>query len=91
VPLSRNLITLTSWNPLGHSRPVMGLLFICIILYYFLPSGDYLWPSSAPGPWLSDKLVTYSVRVCNWNMCFSHAQWLLWQFSHFYGLCTYLI
>jgi hypothetical protein len=27
VPLSRNLGTLASWNPLGHSRPVTGLLF----------------------------------------------------------------
>jgi len=27
VPLSRNLGALTSWNPLGLSRPVMGLLF----------------------------------------------------------------
>ena len=26
VPLSRNLGNLTSWNPLGLSRPVMGLL-----------------------------------------------------------------
>jgi hypothetical protein len=25
--LSRNLETLTSWNPLGHSRPVKGLLY----------------------------------------------------------------
>jgi len=28
VPLSWNLWTLTSWNPLGHSRPVTGLLHI---------------------------------------------------------------
>jgi len=28
VPLSRNLGTLTSWNPLGHSGPVMGLLYL---------------------------------------------------------------
>ena len=28
VPLSRNLGTLTSWKPLGHSRPVMGLLYL---------------------------------------------------------------
>jgi len=28
VPLSRNLGTLTSWNPLGLSRPVMGLLYL---------------------------------------------------------------
>jgi hypothetical protein len=26
--LSRNLGTLTSWNPLGHSRPVTGLLYL---------------------------------------------------------------
>jgi len=29
--LSRNLGTLTSWNPLGHSRPVMGLLYLNIV------------------------------------------------------------
>jgi len=28
VPLSRNLGTLTSWNPLGTSGPVMGLLLL---------------------------------------------------------------
>jgi hypothetical protein len=27
-PLSRNLRTLTSWNPLGHPRPVTGLLYL---------------------------------------------------------------
>jgi hypothetical protein len=26
--MSRNLGTLTSWNPLGHSRPVTGLLYL---------------------------------------------------------------
>ena len=34
VPLSRNLGTLTSWNPLGLSRPVTGLLYL--YLYPFL-------------------------------------------------------
>ena len=28
VPLSRNLGTLTSWNPLRHSRPVTGLIYL---------------------------------------------------------------
>jgi len=28
VPLSWNLVTLTSWNPLDHSRPVTGLLYL---------------------------------------------------------------
>jgi len=28
VPLSRNLGALTSWNPLGLIRPVMGLIYL---------------------------------------------------------------
>ena len=35
VPLSRNLGTLTSWNPLGLSRPVMGLIYIFLPYYYY--------------------------------------------------------
>jgi hypothetical protein len=34
VPLSRTLGTLTSWNPLGHPRPVMGLLYLYQFLLY---------------------------------------------------------
>ena len=33
VSLSRNLGTLTSWNPLGLSRPVMGLLYLYLTFY----------------------------------------------------------
>ena len=36
VPLSRNLGTLTSWNRLGLSRPVMGLLLLLAYLSYSL-------------------------------------------------------
>jgi hypothetical protein len=36
VPLSRNLGTLTSWNPLGYSRPVTGLLLPLHALYWQL-------------------------------------------------------
>jgi len=32
VPLSRNLGILTSWNPLGHSRPVTGLIYLFFIV-----------------------------------------------------------
>ena len=31
VPLSRNLGALTSWNPLGLSRSVMGLLYLYLL------------------------------------------------------------
>jgi hypothetical protein len=36
VPLSRNLGTITSWNPLGHSRPVTGLLYLFTAIHYKL-------------------------------------------------------
>jgi len=35
VPLSRNLGDVTSWNPLGLSRPVMGLLYLYLYLELF--------------------------------------------------------
>ena len=35
MPLSCNLGTLTSWNPLGHSRPVTGLLYLYYYYYYY--------------------------------------------------------
>ena len=41
VILSRNLGTLNSWNPLGLSRPVMGLLYLLILQYW---SDKYLTP-----------------------------------------------
>jgi len=34
VPLSCNLGTSTSWNPLGHSRPVTGLLYLYLSLLF---------------------------------------------------------
>jgi len=34
VSLSRNLGTLTSWNPLGLSRLVMGLLYLFYVYIY---------------------------------------------------------
>jgi hypothetical protein len=34
MPLSCNLGTLTSWNPLGHSRHVTGLLYLLSLLIF---------------------------------------------------------
>jgi len=31
VPLTRNMGTLTTWKPLGHSRPVTGLLYLYLV------------------------------------------------------------
>jgi len=42
VPLSRNLITLTSLKPLGLSRPTMGLLYLYLYLY-LISKCDITW------------------------------------------------
>ena len=39
MPLSWNLGTLTSWNPLGHSRSVTGLIYLYLYLKFLEPSG----------------------------------------------------
>jgi len=40
VPLSRNLGTLTTWNPLGLSRPVMGFLYLYLYLSDYVQLKD---------------------------------------------------
>jgi len=32
VPLSRNMGTLTFWNPLGHSKSITGLLYLYLLV-----------------------------------------------------------
>ena len=39
MPLSWHLGTLTSWNPLGHSRPVTGLLYLYLFINFRTGSG----------------------------------------------------
>ena len=48
VPLLWNLWTLTSWNHLGHSRPVTGLL------YYLV---TYIWQHWQPSPFTSAQCL----------------------------------
>jgi hypothetical protein len=53
MPLSWNLGTLTSWNPLGHSRPVMGLLYLyfnCNLnALYVTHNGTLTWVLNSAG------------------------------------------
>jgi hypothetical protein len=46
----------TSWNALGHSRPVRGLL-------YFLPLQDHSWAVSTGCAMWSQKLITMQDRI----------------------------
>ena len=49
VPLSWNLRTLTSWKPLGYSRPVKGLIYVIyykfkrIVLWYYIKQSVRLY------------------------------------------------
>jgi hypothetical protein len=59
VPLSRNLGTLTSWNPLGHSGAVMGLLYLYSYLGLKLGlSGE----KSLSVSWPHDEVMDIAVR-----------------------------
>jgi len=78
VPLSWNLGTLTSWNPLGHSRPVMELL------YFFLIHRKYSFTST----WIGTGCFFHHA----WNHLFNfivpwifYKQNCLWCVFHF---CT---
>jgi len=73
VPLSCNLGTLTSWNPLGHSSPVTGLLHLYLYpLYSTLcgtqgPSGRVRKIRPLPGfdPWtvlpVASRYTNYAI------------------------------
>jgi len=62
VPLSRNLGALTSWNTLGLSRPVMGLLYL--LLYMFRTVFPSIIRSSRMYIQLSDSSMCLTCGCC---------------------------
>jgi hypothetical protein len=56
VPLSWNLGTLTCWNPLGHSRPVTGLLYLYLYLHTYLRIFNSSFPFQKICSTLTNKL-----------------------------------
>ena len=58
VPLSRNLGTLSSWNPLGLSRPVMGLLYL---FFFFMKTNIHFFIISRS---VSLRIKNVSDRRC---------------------------
>jgi hypothetical protein len=79
VPLSRNLGILTSWNPLGHPRPVTGLLYL-----------NFLEPSEPPqacnGTALPFLYISYEV-CCLYGCCVYNI--LSYSFSLIFYHCIY--
>ena len=74
--LSRNLGTLTSWNLLGHSRPVTGLVYLTFT--FFIPLTMVKKKSRSDNLCKSDYLNLYLKKLvlCQaWKraVCFLHA------------------
>ena len=72
MPLSWNLGTLTSWNPLGHSRPVTGLIYLYLYLYIYKFIAHVL-----PPPLISACVSGWKQRIV--NNC--TASWIDFQIS----------
>ena len=66
APLSWNLGTLTSWNSLGLSRPVMGLLY----LTFFHSSHELHSQWVGIYYWFCKVLLTYATKLYGW------AEWI---------------
>ena len=69
MPLSWNLGTLTSWNPLGHSMPVTGLLYLYIYLVSFQKNNTF-WASEQIA---EDLRIIYLTTLSNLRV--NRAQW----------------
>jgi len=69
VPLLWNLGTLTSWNPLGHSRPVTGLLYLyCIctldVLVLYVPDDGDLSPQNVKRFHVYGWFMIIYIKLC---------------------------
>ena len=74
MPLSCNLGTLTPWNPLGHSRPETGMLYLYFTYLFNIIKLDLivLMVNRQLFCNLSDKIIfQISVNVNNLNRCIS--------------------
>ena len=82
VPLSRNLGTLTCWNPLGHSGPVTGLL----MWYYAVPL-KYFWAPDGATESLHHFAAICMPRKAVCNITTKQEHFFLRSHN---GLCTVL-
>jgi hypothetical protein len=57
VSLSCNLGTLTSWNPLGHSRPVTGLLYLFYLFITRTRLPTSVCPKTYPPPLFCSRIM----------------------------------
>ena len=86
VPLSRNLGALTSWNPLGLSRPVMGLFYLYLLHIpvrswvnrrdVLQPEGLFPWKIPMTPSGIESGL--YSSASTNWaTACHFQTKWIV--------------
>ena len=74
----KNLGTLTSWNPLGHSRPVMGLLYLYLVAVHC---------DVTPCRWVAKGVSTFGriVGPFTWRVKWSTKKTFFWDLLTFAG------
>jgi len=81
VLLSRNLGTLTSWNPLGLLRPVTGLLYLLPYCYYCLLLWvDHLYELGRTKCQEINLVAHHILTIPIWTNCY---YWLYYSVSPF--------
>ena len=71
VPLSRNLGTLTSLSPLGHSRPVMGLFYLYLPSLFSLSwqHNEYDRTTTFHAKWFTHPRSSLIAKFGAYSMC----------------------
>jgi hypothetical protein len=70
VLLSWNLGTLNSWNPLGHSRPTTGMLYLC---NYLTTSNLIVWRGTTN---LRLSLYLWMLKAFSWQKYWEKLVWI---------------
>jgi len=103
LPLSWNLGALTFWNPLGHSRPVTGLLCVSpchsqepllflYFMYFFLPPFSTNYSSILSHlilPSISWSTSQFSFLLSLSSYCFLSCGWVSFPKSKNFLSCPY--
>jgi hypothetical protein len=72
VLLSWNLGTLTSWDPLGHSRPVTGLLYLYLFYFTYIRTmlAAFFKTSLLCGIFLQSSIAGWNTMQAQWHIMY---------------------
>jgi len=59
---------LTSWNPLGHTRPVAGLIYLFTLISHNLYIHNFILNFTSLGPYVLPNRSLYILHWFSWNL-----------------------